>query len=108
MFPDGDLLRIGTVVREAERCGFEVRDVENLREHYALTLRAWHENLVKHRTEAVALVGDFLYRVWRLYIAGSAQGFASGRLALYQTLLSKERGDGGSAVSSTRAHLYAG
>ena len=107
VFPDGDLPPLTDVIAGAESCGFEVRDVEDLREHYTKTLRAWYENLIDHRDEARSAVGDFLYRVWCLYVAGSAQGFASGRLAVYQALLSKARADGSSSVLPTRAHLYA-
>jgi len=107
VFPDGDLLPIGETLRGAERAGFEVRDVENLREHYAHTLRAWARNLEAHRDAALAATNERTYRIWRLYLGGSAQGFARGRMALYQTLLAKPDAGGRAHVPVTRDDLYA-
>lgn len=89
VFPDGELVPIGTTVRVAEDCGFEVRDVESLREHYALTLGHWVRRLEKKHEEARRIVDETTYRVWRLYMSGSAHGFRTGRINVYQTLLSK-------------------
>ncbi len=86
VFPDGELEEIGTVVTAIQRAGLEVRHVENLREHYALTLRAWVRNLEEHYTEAVRLAGPGRARVWRLYLAGSALGFEHGEIEIHQTL----------------------
>jgi cyclopropane-fatty-acyl-phospholipid synthase len=69
-----------------QRAGFEVRDVESLREHYSETLHAWLRNLESSWKEAVALVGEPRARVWRLYMAGSANGFDNGGLAVHQVL----------------------
>ena len=85
-FPDGELHQIGTVVTTVQHAGFEVRHCESLREHYALTLRAWVENLEQRYDEAVALVGEGRARVWRLYLAGSALGFDSGDIEVHQVL----------------------
>src|SRR5215469_7832180 len=89
VFPDGDLVPIATLLRHAEQAGFEVRDVENLREHYFLTLCHWLRRLESVAERAQALVGDGKYRIWRLYLAGSAHYFQSGKLDLYQSLLVK-------------------
>jgi cyclopropane-fatty-acyl-phospholipid synthase len=69
--------------------GFEVRHLESLREHYALTLRHWVENLVKRFEEAVEEVGEQRARVWRLYMAGSAVGFERHHLEIHQILCAK-------------------
>lgn len=66
VFPDSALLPLGEHVLAAERAGFESRDAESLRENYALTLRHWVRRLEAHRDEAVRLVGEAIYRVWRL------------------------------------------
>ena len=89
VFPDGDIPPLPIMLRAAERSGFEIRDVENLREHYALTLRHWLRRLEANHDEALSFVDEATYRVWRLYIAGSAHGFQSGRIAVHQTLLAK-------------------
>jgi cyclopropane-fatty-acyl-phospholipid synthase len=89
VFPDGDIPPLPIMLRAAESSGFEIRDVENLREHYALTLRHWLRRLEAHHDEALRFVDEATYRVWRLYIAGSAHGFRAGHIAVYQTLLAK-------------------
>jgi cyclopropane-fatty-acyl-phospholipid synthase len=89
VFPDGDLVPISAGLHVAELSGFEVRDVESLREHYALTLHHWVRRLESHADEARRITSDTAYRIWRIYMAGAAHGFRSGRLNLYQTLLAK-------------------
>jgi cyclopropane-fatty-acyl-phospholipid synthase len=106
VFPDGDLVPIDVTLHAAASAGFEVRDVENLREHYARTLRAWVDNLTAHRDVAVAATGARSERIWRIYMTGSARGFALGRMGLMQTLLGKPRGDGLTDVPPTRRDLY--
>ncbi|MET9854889.1 cyclopropane-fatty-acyl-phospholipid synthase family protein [Streptomyces sp. NPDC006450] len=86
VFPDGELSPLGTTVGELERAGFEVRDVEALREHYALTLRAWVARLEEHWAEAVRLTSPGRARVWRLYMAASALAFEHNRLGVNQVL----------------------
>jgi cyclopropane-fatty-acyl-phospholipid synthase len=106
VFPDGELVAPGDVIRFAEDAGFETRDVESLREHYALTLRHWVRRLESRHDEAVRMVGEATYRVWRLYMAGCAHGFARGSLGIVQTLFSKPREDGATVLPPTRADLY--
>lgn len=106
VFPDGELTPISYTLRCAEEQGFEVRDVESLRDHYKLTLRHWVQNLEKHHERAADLVDEVTYRVWRLYMAGSAHGFAHGRLNVYQSLLLKPRAGGNACLPLTRADWY--
>lgn len=89
VFPDGELVPISTTLRAAELGGFEVRDVESLREHYASTLGHWVRRLETHAEQARRITNDTIYRTWRLYIAGTAHGFRRGRVNVYQSLLSK-------------------
>ena len=86
--------------------GFEVRDVESLREHYAMTLRHWVRRLEQRHEEAIKFVDEPTYRVWRLYISGSAHGFESGRLNVYQSLLVKQTESGASGLPLTRKDWY--
>ncbi len=86
VFPDGELHEVGTVVSQMQQAGFEVRHVESLREHYALTLREWVANLEADWDRAVDLVGVNRARVWRLYMAASACNFEAGRNQIHQTL----------------------
>ncbi len=96
VFPDGDLIDVGQVALAMEAAGFEVRDVESLREHYAQTLRHWVTNLQEHWDEAVALVGEGRARVWLLYMTGSSIGFADAGLGIHQ-VLGVVTGEGGSS-----------
>lgn len=106
IFPDGELVSISESSSAAEAVGFEVRDVENLREHYTKTLRAWVANLERNRAEAIAAAGETSYRLWRLYMAGSAQGFNVGRIGVYQSLLAKADAAGCVDLPRTRRDLY--
>jgi len=107
VFPGGDLVPVSTTLRAAELNGFELRDVESLREHYALTLHHWVQRLEAHREEARRITNDITYRIWRLYMAGSAHGFRSGRLNVYQSLFAKPL-HGHSGWPLTRADWYIG
>jgi cyclopropane-fatty-acyl-phospholipid synthase len=90
VFPDGELHPVNDIIAALEGGGFEVRDVESMREHYALTLRCWLRNLAANCDEAIAEVGAERERVWRLYMLGSAQGFETGEIGIYQTLAARE------------------
>jgi cyclopropane-fatty-acyl-phospholipid synthase len=105
VFPDGDLVPINATLRYAEEASFEVRDVESLREHYTLTLQHWAQRLQSHRNEALRAVDEATYRVWRLFLPGSAYGFAAGLLNLYQTVFVKPV-EGRSGLPLTRQDWY--
>lgn len=108
VFPDGELTPISTALRAAEGAGFEVRDVESLREHYALTLRHWVRRLETDHDQALKYVDEPTYRVWRLFMSGSAHGFTTGRLNVYQALLVKPDACGRSGLPLTRRDWYLG
>ena len=105
VFPDGELVTIAHMLDVAEKCGFEVRDVENLREHYALTLSHWLHRLEAHADDARQLTDEIKYRIWRLYLAGSWYFFRSGKLDIYQSLLVKTN-NGKSGLPLTRQDWY--
>ena len=106
VFPDTDLLPIGRMLDSADKARLEVRDVESLREHYATTLRHWVKRLESRHTDSLQHVSEMAYRIWRLYMAGSAHGFTTGHLSIYQTLLAKLTPGGKSRAPGTRARWY--
>ena len=105
VFPDGELDSISSIQGHMERARFEIADVEALRSHYALTLRAWVRGLERRYARALEYVSEATYRVWRLYMAASALEFESGHLGIYQVLASK-RGPYHARLPLTRRHLY--
>lgn len=107
IFPDGELVPISEMLSYAEHAGWEVRDVESLREHYARTLRLWRQRLEARHEEARRIVSEQKYRVWRLYLAGTAYSFARENSSIYQSLLAKPDRAGRVDLPATRADLYA-
>ena len=106
VFPDGRLVPLARVVDCAEHSGFEVRDVEALREHYAMTLRHWLRRLEAQSAQAVSLVGERRYRTWRLYLLAAINGFRSGRNNVVQVLLAKCDSSGSSGLPLTRDYMF--
>jgi cyclopropane-fatty-acyl-phospholipid synthase len=104
VFPDGELHEVGVVITKIQGAGFEVRDVENLREHYALTLRHWVSNLEAGRSAAIAHASEGRYRVWRLYMAASALMFEAGNTHVHQ-VLAVRADDGASGVPLRRGDI---
>ncbi|MEU6463283.1 cyclopropane-fatty-acyl-phospholipid synthase family protein [Streptomyces sp. NPDC046976] len=98
VFPDGELAPIGTTVTQLERAGFEVRDVEALREHYARTLREWVTNLEADWDHAVRLTSPGRARVWQLYMAASALAFEHNRIGINQVLAVRTPPSGASVL----------
>jgi len=98
VFPDGELHEVGSVVTRVQRAGFEVRNVEGFREHYAQTLRHWVANLETNWDEAVRLVGAGRARVWRLYMAASAINFDAERTHIHQVLAVRNAPEGTSGM----------
>lgn len=101
VFPDGEMTGSGRIITEAQNAGLEVLHEENLRPHYALTLRDWCANLVEHWDEAVTEVGLGTARVWGLYMAGSRLGFERNVVQLHQ-VLAVQTGDGSTSVLPLR------
>jgi cyclopropane-fatty-acyl-phospholipid synthase len=92
VFPDGELIPLGDMINALTAGDLEVIDVEPLRQHYALTLRAWVRNLEEHWDDAVAATSEGRARVWRLYMSASALSFEGGKLGVNQVLLQKPGG----------------
>jgi cyclopropane-fatty-acyl-phospholipid synthase len=111
VFPGGEVLRVSDLLHAAQRAGFEVRDLENLREHYALTTRLWRIRLEARQNEVVRLVGEHAYRVYRLYLGAITRTFTGGRngvaqMLLYKATVDKVSNDGSSHLPLTRADWY--
>ncbi len=102
VFPNGELRDVGATVQAMQLAGFEARDVESLREHYALTLRRWLSNLECHWEEAQAMVGAPRARIWRLYMTGSVNSFERADVGVHQVLGLKLGPGGRSGMPLTR------
>ena len=94
VFPDGELVTVEDAAGFARRAGFELIDVQRLRPHYALTLKAWVERLEASADRARELAGEEIYRAWRLYMAAARRGFEEGSLDVAQLLLARPGTDG--------------
>ncbi|MGQ4515224.1 class I SAM-dependent methyltransferase [Streptomyces sp. DW26H14] len=94
VFPDGELAPVGRTLATLEEAGFEARDVQSIREHYALTLRRWVSNLEEHWRDAVRATSPGRARVWRLYMAASAVSFERNKIGVNQILAVKTTEDG--------------
>jgi cyclopropane-fatty-acyl-phospholipid synthase len=106
VFPDGRLVALGSPILTGEAAGFETRDVESLREHYAMTLRWWLRGLERRKPDAQRIVGERTYRVWKLYMTASANAFSHGAINVVQCLLSKTGTSGESGLPLTRDDIY--
>jgi len=91
IFPDGELTRVSEVADAMEQAGFEVLDTEGLRRHYAYTLRRWVQALEASREKAISQTSEATYRLWRLYMAGSAYFFNQGSIGVHQLLVGHQQ-----------------
>ncbi len=106
VFPDGDLVTLALEIEAAEAAGFETRDVESLRPHYAATLRRWGRRLDARYDDAVRLTSEATARTWRLFMAASAHAFATGEIGIDQVLFGKPDSTGTVELPLTRRDLY--
>ncbi len=86
-----------------EPSGLTVLDVENLKPHYARTLRHWLERFEAHEDRVRDMFDAFFVRAWRLYLAGSVAAFTVGQLQLYQVLFARA---GRQPLPTTRDYMY--
>jgi cyclopropane-fatty-acyl-phospholipid synthase len=107
VFPGGELAHISRVLHEMSEQGIESWDVESLRAHYARTLWHWVDKLEANAQQALDYVGEKNYRIWRIYMAGSAHAFERGWMSIYQVLAGRALDNGRLAVPPTREHIYA-
>ena len=106
IFPGSELTSVGFTQDSMEQHGFEVHDVEALREHYALTCRVWCKRLSANKDKAIKLVGFERYRMWVAYLAGASVGLQAGSIKIYQIVATKKVGKGRSGMPPTRSDLY--
>jgi cyclopropane-fatty-acyl-phospholipid synthase len=106
VFPDGELPHVGLVLREMSAAGFEVADVESLRRHYARTCAQWANRLEANAERARAIAGEKRYRIWSVYLAGCAYGFAHNWINIHQVLACKQGGPGMNPLPLTREFMY--
>ena len=105
VFPRGELPHISRTLYEMCAAGLEPVDVENLRRHYAITLNHWSERFEAHAQQLRQIAGDKRWRIWRMYLAGCAYGFAQEWMALHQ-ILAVKAGSGGGGLPLTREYMY--
>lgn len=108
VFPEGELPHIALVLREMALARFEATDIESLRRHYARTCGAWSHKLEANRERAAQIAGDKRYRIWQIYLAGCAYGFANGWMNIYQLLACKSGNPGARPLPLTRDYMYRG
>ena len=106
VFPDGELPHVSLVLQEMARSGLEVTDVESLRRHYARTCHEWTRRLESRRDRAAAIAGDRRLRIWQIYLAGCAYGFANGWMNIYQVLGCKAKNALATPLPLTREYMY--
>ena len=106
VFPYGEVPHIALVLREMSAGGFEVADVESLRRHYARTTELWASRLEARKDEARAIAGERRYRIWSVYLAGCAHGFAHNWMNIYQVLAVKHGGPKMNPLPLTRDYMY--
>ncbi len=106
VFPDGELAHLSRVLYDMAGAGFDILDVESLRPHYALTLQHWVRRLEEKRAAAIATAGAERYRIWRIFMAGTAHAFDAGLLDLHQVLVAKRSAAGPAPRPWTRAYQY--
>src|SRR6185295_14871185 len=105
VFPHGELPHLSLVLREMALAGFEIADVESLRRHYARTCFEWAKRLEENRERAMVLAGDKRYRIWQIYLAGCAHGFANEWMNIYQ-VLARKAGSAVNPIPLTREYVY--
>ncbi len=84
--PDMHMRPVSDTLGFLERAGFEIRHVQALREHYVRTVSDWLSTFEQHYRDAVAMVGEEMARVWRLYLVGGGLSFEEGRMGVEQIL----------------------
>lgn len=107
VFPGGELMHVSHVAKVMSQQNLECLDVENLRPHYAKTLWHWVDRLEAQQNNAKGMIGEKKYRIWQIYMGGSAHAFERGWMSLFQIVAGKPLADGSLPYPFTREHVYA-
>ena len=102
IFPGGYIPALSELVKEGEKAGWQVMEVEAMRFHYSHTLEEWYNRTVMHKDEIVELYDETFYRMWQFYLAGAEQSFRHGKLVNWQLVYVKDR----AAIPMTGDHIY--
>lgn len=102
IFPGGYIPALSELVKESEKAGWQVMDVEAMRFHYSYTLEEWYKRTVMHRDEIVAMYDEVFYRMWLFYLAGAEQSFRNGTMVNWQLIYVKDR----AAIPMTREFIH--
>lgn len=105
VFPHGELAHLSTVIRTMQEGGLEVRDVENLRRHYARTCALWTENFERNAERIRQTADPKTFRIWHVYLAGCAYAFTHDWISLYQIVGSKA-GQDPAQIPWSRGYMY--
>lgn len=105
VFPHGELAHLSTVIRTMQEGGLEVRDVENLRRHYARTCALWAENFERNAEHIRQTAEPKTFRIWHVYLAGCAYAFAHDWISLYQIVCGKA-GQDPAQIPWSRRYMY--
>jgi cyclopropane-fatty-acyl-phospholipid synthase len=103
IFPGAYPPSLREMLEVLEPSGFSVLDVENLRLHYALTLKHWLERFENAKSQVSEMYDERFVRAWRVYLSGSQAAFNTGQMQLFQVLFARQFTN---EVPWTRAHLY--
>jgi cyclopropane-fatty-acyl-phospholipid synthase len=98
IFPGGYIPALSELVKESEKAGWQVMDVEGMRFHYSHTLEEWYRRTVMHEQEIVELYDERFFRMWQYYLAGAEQAFRNGKMVNWQLIYVKDR----NAIPMTR------
>ncbi len=105
VFPHGELAHLSTVIQAMQQGGLEVRDVENLRRHYARTCANWSDNFESNAETIKTMTDQKHYRIWRVYLAGCAYAFSHDWISLYQIVCGKA-GQDPVQIPWSRQYMY--
>lgn len=108
VFPHGELPHIGLTLQEMSAAGLEPVDVESLRRHYALTLEHWADRFEAAGAWLKDIAGEKRWRIWRIYLAGCAHGFAQNWISIHQVLAVKALPRRNLPLPLTRDYMYSG